>query len=708
MSNYNSQNNTSNTLRSKQNWELHKKLQKNYNKYLTENQINIKLKGNSNFNNMPITYYLNNNKEPITNDNLTPLPIREKKFLKKSEKIKEYSNMQRSVVHMRRIEYNNKIIKNHKKINYNEIYYKIPLIIEIQRIWKKRFERITKKAEKIQAKFKQYIYRKYYLISRELKLKIDKFIFIIQKVLFFNFSKIKILKLNKDYCFITKTKGRFDEIKLIQNYIRNYLITKNCKRVYNKQKCVFIRPIQDLQLNKIKQIQFGMIKSLQIIRGRKKKLNSFTALKKTIPLSKIITIQRFIKGIYKKKIKPNISKQGYDRNYYFTKIINIENEEHKKEVMKSKMKYNTRVIPFREISLKFLITSKRCFITKTHKKTEKIILIQKHIKKFLNNIGKEYEYIDIPKNHEYITKYDMVMFEQKKLIYLQRKIKFFLYRKKVRKNAFNKVLIEPQILTKSIRTSTEKIFQRLSKLRIEYDKNLITMIVRIIENTRKACARPWFYKLKNSKRRKLKMIIKKVKKNDDDIIINPLSLIKKCTKLHPILQSINIRVKPKRKNFSLPSSDLFRSLIFNKNNNENKKNSEEEDKNEEDERTEEENNLTILKKLRSSNRGKTLKKKMTVIKEESSDTSSLNSQILNNERKETPKNYHKTFIEKSKISLFDNFNNDKNQNQLLDNLNEHKKNIERRRREINKTYIRKKSSSVVEMRDTEFLNDEFS
>ena len=193
MSNYNSQYNTSNTLRSKQNWELHKKLQKNYNKYLTENQINIKLKGNSNFNNMPITYYLNNNKEPITNDNLTPLPIREKKFLKKTEKIKEYSNMQRSVVHMRRIEYNNKIIKNHKKINSNEIYYKIPLIIEIQRIWKKRFERITKKAEKIQAKFKQYIYRKYYLISRELKLKIDKFIFIIQKVLFFNFSKIKIL-----------------------------------------------------------------------------------------------------------------------------------------------------------------------------------------------------------------------------------------------------------------------------------------------------------------------------------------------------------------------------------------------------------------------------------------------------------------------------------------------------------------------------------
>ena len=42
------------------------------------------------------------------------------------------------------------------------------------------------------------------------------------------------------------------------------------------------------------------------------------------------------------------------------------------------------------------------------------------------------------------------------------------------------------------------------------------MIVRIIENTRKACARPWFYKLKNSKRRKLKMIIKKYKGKEYD------------------------------------------------------------------------------------------------------------------------------------------------------------------------------------------------
>ncbi len=84
MSKYNSQNNKNFINKTKFNWELHQKLQKNYIEYLTYNQVNIKLKGNSNFNNRPISYYLENNKEPITKENLTPIPIREKKYLKKS------------------------------------------------------------------------------------------------------------------------------------------------------------------------------------------------------------------------------------------------------------------------------------------------------------------------------------------------------------------------------------------------------------------------------------------------------------------------------------------------------------------------------------------------------------------------------------------------------------------------------------------------
>ena len=83
------------------------------------------------------------------------------------------------------------------------------------------------------------------------------------------------------------------------------------------------------------------------------------------------------------------------------------------------------------------------------------------------------------------------------------------------------------IYTKTIRQYNELIFQRLSKLRIEYDKELIIFIVRLIENTRKFCGRLWFYKIKNNKKRKLKLIITKSKNDYEDLNdIDPLKFIK--------------------------------------------------------------------------------------------------------------------------------------------------------------------------------------
>ena len=497
------------------------------------------------------------------------------------------------------------------------------------------------------------------------------------------------------------------------------MVTKKCKRIFNKQKCVFYRPIQDLNLNVIKKIQNATIKYLEIIKGRKKILNSFTAVKKIIPLSKIIKIQRFIKGIYRKQIKDNIPKEGFDRYFYFTKIIHIETEKHKNEIMMEKMKYNTNIIPFRTISLRFFVIPNQLFITKIHKKLEKIILLQKNIRIFLKNIAVEYDYIDIPKNHEYVTKYDLVMFEQWNLINLQRKIKFFLYRQKMKKYTIKKVKIEPKILTKSIRTSTEKIFERLSKLRIEYDKNLILMIVRLIENTRKACARLWFYKLKYSKIRKIKMIIKKVKNDDDNIkIINPLENIKRRERFHPIIQSIRLTNKTKKstKNFNLPSSDLFNSLIFKKkdlnnyfeeNQFERKikkeeekkeiKREEEEDKKNEEEVNNEDKKATILNKLRAMSKEKTINKKMTIINEESSENSS-NSQIRNSEKKITPKN-------PNNIKTI--FNKSLSRNILIDNLININSFINKRKKTNIDENINKKSNSVIILRDTGFTFNDF-
>ena len=83
MSKYNSQNNENYIKKTKFNWELHQKLQNKYNEYLTYNQVNIKLNDNSNFNKRKITYYLENNKEKNTKENLTPIQLKEKKYLKK-------------------------------------------------------------------------------------------------------------------------------------------------------------------------------------------------------------------------------------------------------------------------------------------------------------------------------------------------------------------------------------------------------------------------------------------------------------------------------------------------------------------------------------------------------------------------------------------------------------------------------------------------
>ena len=81
--NFNEQNNLN-----KISTKIHNKLFDEYLNYLesNKNNKNLKLKGNYKYNNMPISYYLNNPNFPITNKNLTPLPT-SKKNIKRNKKI---------------------------------------------------------------------------------------------------------------------------------------------------------------------------------------------------------------------------------------------------------------------------------------------------------------------------------------------------------------------------------------------------------------------------------------------------------------------------------------------------------------------------------------------------------------------------------------------------------------------------------------------
>ena len=117
--------NSKNKKKKKYNWEYHEKLNQKYETYLIENldKNNLRLKGNYHYENKPVNYYLNQKEvEPINNSNLTPIPL--SKYLnhktkeKNFEDYKKYSNIQKSVVEMRRIEYDanlNKKKKNPKK-----------------------------------------------------------------------------------------------------------------------------------------------------------------------------------------------------------------------------------------------------------------------------------------------------------------------------------------------------------------------------------------------------------------------------------------------------------------------------------------------------------------------------------------------------------------------------------------------------------------
>ena len=121
--------NSQNKIKKKKyNWEYHEKLNQKYESYLLENldKNNLRLKGNYHYENKPVEYYLNQKEsDSINNSNLTPLPqskyLNNKTKEKNLEDYKKFTNIQKSVVEMRRIEYTANFNKRkNEKINDKE------------------------------------------------------------------------------------------------------------------------------------------------------------------------------------------------------------------------------------------------------------------------------------------------------------------------------------------------------------------------------------------------------------------------------------------------------------------------------------------------------------------------------------------------------------------------------------------------------------
>ena len=365
-------------------------------------------------------------------------------------------------------------------------------VIIIQRKYKKHLINL-KKIIKIQANYKSHLYSKLYKEFHIRKEKIKKLIYIIQKVLFLNLYHLKVNpkpKFASTKSIITKYEYGISNIyKIIhlQREIKYYLFCKKLKLLKAKKKCVYNKPFTICPLAKIKLIQRNIIIFLERLKRRHKIQTSQIIYKRKDHTKKIILIQKLARALHRDVVYPPIPKERFSQNNVFMKS-------NRKYGRKKSYFINTNVIPFIGNDINKKVKIRNSLRTKSHKYLEKIIFLQRYIKTYLSR--EDYDKYDYPKEEEYITKQSYVLPKKDNLLYIQSEVKYFLYRQKIRVNTIKKIVIEPLKCTKTIRTNTEKIFTRLSKLRILYDKDLIILIVKIIEVIRRYLGRTCFKAIK--------------------------------------------------------------------------------------------------------------------------------------------------------------------------------------------------------------------
>ena len=577
------ENNQKNPKNKKYNWDYHEKLYKKYEHYLIENKDknNLRLKGNYHYENKPLNYYLyKKDFEPINNSNLTPLPqskfLNNKTIEKNKDDYKKFSNVQKSVKEMRRIEYNanlNKIKKKEKtneddinvaqliqinqlrefkkiikvdkkevkrksciqfgyKMKLNDKFRKtinladiidyiiknvgkvdeddfppevksylillIPALMKIQKRYRMHLKNL-KKIVKIQVNYRAYLYYKLFKDYLKRKNTLTQFIFIIQKVLFLNLYHLKINpnpKYSTQKSFIIKkifTTEYLEDIIILQRKIKKFLLNRKIKRINGKKKCVYIKPYTIKPLGKIILLQRNVCLFLQRLKRRHIKPNSQFFVKRKIHTKKLVLIQRFAKMIHQEIIYPLIPKDSFNQNNIYIKS-NV------KTALKKGLFIDTKIIPFNPKVMNIVVRNKDSNIKKFHKYLAKLIFLQRSIKEYLSR--EDYDVYDYPKIDEYITKECFVLPHKENILLLQRQIKYFIYRQNIKKKTMKKIVIVPLRITKSIRTNTEKIFMRLSKLRIMYDKNMILFIVKVIENIKKYLGRTAFELIKKESKKK--------------------------------------------------------------------------------------------------------------------------------------------------------------------------------------------------------------
>jgi len=193
--------------------KLIKKDKRRLRDYIIDNKKYVKLFGNKRYNENPPLLYIQDHNKNLDDKKigLIPLPTKSKKKIKTvSDKQKLY-DLQRSIVMMRRFQYNKHFLNNEFKFNNNNLNFNdiidLDCVIVIQKWWKKIFKII-----KIQKFWRGYFIRKEINAVKKLAFFMEKF----EKTL----DQIKI-------------KKYFFKIKNFENLIFQRPIINNINNINN-------------------------------------------------------------------------------------------------------------------------------------------------------------------------------------------------------------------------------------------------------------------------------------------------------------------------------------------------------------------------------------------------------------------------------------------------------------------------------------------
>ena len=397
--------------------------------FINNNKVkNIKLIGNHRYTHASPKKYVYDNNRKLSNRKMgiIPIPLKKRKKITNALESINYYELQRSIVMMRRIQYDRKIRKG---ILYNFL----DNVITIQRWW--RDLKKQKKIKRIQKMFRKYLKRKRLKIRIKLKKNLGQINNILNNIIckkcfkklnqckymkkpLFNYILIKKNKNTNNYNYISKNRNIISinsilKINAIQNNYRVHkaiekknklLIERRFKPIFTKHNLFTKIAVNERLLNeKINMLQRNIRFFLKENKNKKKKIFKTNRKKENFGLyiDKIYLTTYILKIIdFNKKLRYVMQLIALRKRTLYKKL-NDYNINDIKKISKIQNIYKSHYDKY-HINKKDLIkiysnkSTINCYITKKRleQKNKALLLIQKAMKakleriKFENNIIK--------------------------------------------------------------------------------------------------------------------------------------------------------------------------------------------------------------------------------------------------------------------------------------------------------------------------------